>query len=391
MLAGAIAVLITGQITPAAALKSINLDVILFLFGMFVVGQALEESGYLAHLSYTFFKRAKTLNHLLILILFIFGISSAFLMNDTLAIIGTPVVLLLAKQHKIHAKILLLALAFSVTIGSVISPIGNPQNLLIAIDASAGMKQPFLDFLKYLFIPTMINLIVCFFVLKLFYNERFHNNILAHSQEPIKDHALTQLSKLSLGIIIILIFLKIIFVNFDSNFNLGFISNFDFKLTYIALGASLPILLFSRKRVKILKEIDWHTLIFFCAMFIMMESVWETGFFQAIIQNLSINIISIPAIFAVSILLSQLISNVPLVALYLPMLTHAGASIKALAALAAGSTIAGNLLILGAASNIIIIQNAEKRSAETITFWEFAKVGLPLTILNTAVYLIFLR
>src|SRR3989338_7419844 len=73
MLAGAIGVLITGQITPAAALKAINLDVILFLFGMFIVGQALEDSGYLTHLSYTFFKRAKTLNHLLILILFIFG------------------------------------------------------------------------------------------------------------------------------------------------------------------------------------------------------------------------------------------------------------------------------------------------------------------------------
>ena len=59
-------------------------------------------------------------------------------------------------------------------------------------------------------------------------------------------------------------------------------------------------------------------------------------------------------------------------------------------ALAAGSTIAGNFFILGAASNIIIIQNAEKKFHQTITFWEFAKVGIPLTILNTVVYWLFL-
>ena len=55
-------------------------------------------------------------------------------------------------------------------------------------------------------------------------------------------------------------------------------------------------------------------------------------------------------------------------------------------ALAAGSTIAGNLTILGAASNVIIIQNAEKKYGQTLTFWEFAKIGLPLTIINVAAY-----
>ena len=76
----------------------------------------------------------------------------------------------------------------------------------------------------------------------------------------------------------------------------------------------------------------------------------------------------------------------PLVALFQPMLLHAGAGAKEFLALAAGSTIAGNLLILGAASNVIIIQNAEKKSKETIGFFEFAKIGIPLTIINVLVY-----
>lgn len=120
-----------------------------------------------------------------------------------------------------------------------------------------------------------------------------------------------------------------------------------------------------------------------------MESVWNTGFFQSAINSFDINLLSIPIIFVISVILSQLISNVPLVALYLPILFHLGASTKEAIALAAGSTIAGNLLILGAASNVIIIQNAEKRSGETIRFWEFAKIGIPLTISNLLIYWLF--
>jgi len=120
-----------------------------------------------------------------------------------------------------------------------------------------------------------------------------------------------------------------------------------------------------------------------------MESVWQAGYFQAAISDLSLNITTIPMILGVSVILSQFISNVPLVALYLPMLLQAGAGTREMVALAAGSTIAGNLLILGAASNVIIIQNAEKRGEEALTFWEFAKVGIPLTIINVAVYWVF--
>src|SRR3989344_2069086 len=222
MLGGAIAVLLLGQISPENAIKSINLDVLLFLFGMFVVGQALEESGYLSHLSYKMFRRAKTIDHLIIFILFGMGTASAFLMNDTLAIIGTPVVLLLAKKHKMHPQVLLLALAFAVTIGSVMSPIGNPQNLLIALNGKIG--NPFTTFFVHLLIPTIINLILCFALLKYFYKEHFHDNNLSHSQEPIKDRNLAALSKFSLMLIFFLVAVKIVLAVSGSAF--------DFSLTY---------------------------------------------------------------------------------------------------------------------------------------------------------------
>ena len=126
-------------------------------------------------------------------------------------------------------------------------------------------------------------------------------------------------------------------------------------------------------------------------MFVLMEAVWQTGFFQSLIGTAGTDIAGTEMIFGVSILLSQLISNVPLVALYQPILLHAGVTTAGLMALAAGSTIAGNLFVLGAASNVIIIQNAEKKSHQTITFMEFARVGVPLTLVNTAVYWMFLK
>ena len=380
MLLGALVVLFTGQIPPLEALKSINPDVMLFLFGVFVVGQALEESGYLSYLSYKLFSRARSLDSLILLLLFGMGSLSAFLMNDTLAIIGTPVVLLLARKTNTQAKILLLALAFAVTIGSVMSPIGNPQNLLIAIHGN--VINPFVTFFKFLLLPTMVNLFLAYLLLRFFYRNHFHSKPLTNSQEQIRDQKLATLSKVSLILLIVLVLAKIatVFTGLP----------IDFRLTYIALISALPIVLLSPKRLEIIRRIDWYTLIFFASMFILMESVWDSGFFQSIINSMHLNLTSRTVILTISVILSQLISNVPLVALYLPTLMQLGASTKEMMALAVGSTIAGNLTILGAASNVIIIHNAERKAGETLTFLEFVKVGVPLTILNVIVYWLFL-
>ena len=379
MLLGALSVLAAGEITPLRALQAVNLDVIFFLFGMFVVGAAMDMSGYLSHLSYKAYRRAASVDSLIICVLFGIGAASAFLMNDSLAIIGTPVMLALARSHKLPAKMMLLALAFAVTLGSVVSPIGNPQNLLIAVNGN--MADPFTSFFSYLLVPTVINLLLAYFLLRFFYWEHFHKIPLVHAKDSLSDARLARLSRASLILIGVMILLKMGAVY------LGDASGF--RLTYIALAGALPILLFSGRRMELLRKTDWSTLIFFASMFVLMQSVWDADFFQGLISSSHISIDSIPAILIIGVLLSQLISNVPLVALYMPMLQNAGAGTKEMIALAAGSTIAGNLLILGAASNIIIIQNAEKQG-ETLTFWDYARIGIPLTIANTLVYWFFL-
>ena len=273
----------------------------------------------------------------------------------------------------------MLALAFAVTIGSVTSPIGNPQNLLIAINGNVA--NPFITFFRYLLLPTLINLLLAYFLLRLFYRKQFDRQELTDHLEPIKDPKLAQLCRISLALLVVLIVAKIVTVFAGWKI--------DFRLTYIALSAALPIILFSPKRFTIIRKIDWTTLIFFASMFILMASVWNSGVFQNVINSTTLKLNSVPVIMGVSVVLSQFISNVPLVALYLPMLMKMGITNAGLMALAAGSTIAGNLSILGAASNVIIIQNAEQKSGETLTFWEFVRIGVPLTLINVFVYWLF--
>jgi Na+/H+ antiporter NhaD/arsenite permease-like protein len=235
---------------------------------------------------------------------------------------------------------------------------------------------------RYLFVPTMLNLGLAYLLLRLFYRHEMEAKLTAPAPEPLSDPRLARATKVSLVLLVLLICAKVAIVLAGLPF--------DFKLTYIALAAALPVLLFTPWRPRVLVNMDWFTLIFFAAMFVLMQSVWDAGLVQEAIARTSIDLAATGIIFPASILLSQVLSNVPLVALYLPVLMHLGAGPGQMLALAAGSTIAGNLTILGAASNVIIIQNAE-RQGETLTFWEFVRVGVPLTVLNALVYWLFLH
>jgi len=373
MCGGAIAVIVLRQISLSDAVASINLDVMVFLLSMFIVGEAMERSGYLHSLSFRLFARARNGEHFILLVLFGMGLLSALLMNDTVAIIGTPIVIAYACRFGVHPKTALLALCVAVTIGSVMSPIGNPQNLLVA--TYSGLPQPFLAFLFYLGVPTLLNLGIAYFVLTRLSRVDTAGCTFDEQEGQVRDARLAEISRASLAIILVLIGIRVIT-------GPSFI-----PLALIAVAGALPLVVFSNQRVVIVRNIDWPTLVFFASMFILMQSVYLTGFFQAGLDFTGLR--SIPLILASSVLISQFISNVPFVALFQPLIAQQGLSIEGVMALAAGSTIAGNLTILGAASNVIVVENAEKRGY-TITFWEFFRVGLPLTIANCVVYWIFL-
>ena len=428
MLCGALAVLALGQISVWDAAKAINYDVIVFLAGAFIVGRALSESGALNPYIERFFANPRTEKHFFLVFTAAAGFLSAFLMNDTVAIIGTLFAITLSKRMNISAEILLMTLAFSVTTGSVLSPVGNPQNLLIALSegfcgsaAFGGLSaasNPFVVFGAYLILPTLISLLLIYPVMKLCYPNFSAGcgglaaiegaegacgtkpDSSATSEVAVVDEKLAKIAKLSLGVLVFMILLK------------GAASFFNYseavRLPIIAVAAALPVILFSKRRFEMVAGIDWGTIIFFAAMFVLMQSAWDSGFIQGLLNLEAANaavtgtaagglnaggaeagtlFTSASVIYLLGITVSQLVSNVPFVALFLPLMADSGANAAVYMALAAGSTLAGNLLIFGAASNLIIIQNAE-RYGSTIGFLNFARVGIPLTVAQSAVFLL---
>jgi Na+/H+ antiporter NhaD/arsenite permease-like protein len=379
MCTGALAVLMFHQITPAHALASIEPNVMLYLFGIFLIAEAAEASGYLEHLTDWLFFHAHTGKQALIVIIFVLGLSTALLMNDTIAMMGAPIILQLCRKHKNLLRPLLLGLAFAVTIGSTMSPVGNPQNVLVAV--KSGMASPFVSFFTFLAIPTLISLMLAYLGIYFVYRHELHQSIEKPIPQPITHHHLVRCVKLSLVLLPTLLITKIFTDTFHTTINLAFGS--------IALISALP-LVFSDYKWKIIKQLDWGTLIFFASTFVLMQSVWDSGFLQANINTLHLPITQLGVILILSVVLSQFISNVPLVALYLPLLMHHHVPESHLLGLAVGSTLAGNVLILGAASTIIIIQQVEKKGSPCFGYLEFLRLGAPLTLINLLIYYVFL-
>jgi len=377
MFAGAVLVILTGEITIPEAVNAINPDVMIFLFGMFVVGEAISASGLLSGVSDYICRVAGTRDQLLLIFVILMAVASAFLINDTIAIIGTPLALMLSRRYHIPPVTVLMVLCFSLTTGSVPSPIGNPQNLLVA--TYWNPPDPFLSFASGLFFPTIISLALIVLLMRSRWMEKDTENYLLPDLPVYQDPRLCHVTLLSLVILALLIVIRII------GSSLGVLS--PFPLGFIALAAALPILLMYKERVTIIRNIDWRTLIFFVAMFVLMQSVYDSGWFQSSISFGDLT--TIPLIFMVSIILSQFISNVPFIALFQPVISASGISSGCMLALAAGSTIAGNLTILGAASNVIVIQQAEKAGV-SIRFRDFIIIGLPLTLLQAVVYTLWL-
>ena len=149
-------------------------------------------------------------------------------------------------------------------------------------------------------------------------------------------------------------------------------------------------MLCSSKPKRWLVHVDWRTLVFFIAMFVLMASVWNSGLLQAALAKTQLNLRYSVVVLWLSALVSQFISNVPAVALYLPVLKSLHVGVHQYMALAAGSTLAGHFLILGAASNIIVLQQALQRQDAGFGFWDFVRVGVPLGVVNLLVYGFFL-
>ncbi|BCU69485.1 anion transporter [Stygiolobus caldivivus] len=372
MFFGGVLMIVTGVISVNQAYSSINLDVIIFLITIFTFSSALELSGFLRYLAYKLIITYRHPKKVLFFILLYSGLLSNLVTNDGIASSWTPVILEASKAMKIDELPFLYTLAFGVTIGSVMMPTGNPQNLLILLEAHVS----YLAFIGVLAIPTFVNLVLSYFILLLLFKDKVKDAVIDEIRPvEIKDRKLAYLS-LSLLIMTVVLFLILSTIRID-----------------IVLGSLITsslLLLVARERRNIIQRIDWSTILFFIGLFIFTEGLFRGGVIDLLYHFIPppTNVLTI---MVSSVALSQVLSNVPLVAIYIPeiMQLGVGTTINWLA-LAAGSTIAGNFTILGAASNVIISEASEIRGGKSFNFFEFIKYSLPILLVNFVVLYVFI-
>lgn len=369
--AGAIILLVLGEIAPAEAFRSVDWNVIAYLFGVFSIGSALYDSG-ISHAIGARLTRADRPELSFAIFILATATCAAVLTNDAAAVIGTPIALMLARALNWSAIVLLVALCASVTVGSMVSPVGNPQNILIATAGHFG--NPIGTFAYWLIVPTLASLAFVFAWLR-----RAISKGSAAGETPVdlpEPHSepRTWPAYLGTGLLVALIVGDSILDGMGSAYSVPFGA--------ASLIACAPIFLFSNRRLQTFREVDWPTLAFFVAMFVVTGSLLQSGSLQALLGDLQSRLGELPVTAMISFWASQLFSNVPVVDIYLKLL-HEG-EIPTLMMLAAISTLAGNLFIISAASNVIVVQQAEKFGQAPFTFWQFTLMVLPITIVSVA-------
>ncbi len=372
MVAGAVILLVLGQISPTNAFKAIDWNVVGYLFGVFSVASALYDSGLPHTISQKIAGSSAALGRTLFLFMVLVSVTSIVLTNDAAAVIGTPIALSIAIAFRIRPAIPLIALCAIVTVASMMSPVGNPQNILIVADGH--FDNPIGAFVLWLTVPTVLSLAFAF-VWLLFCLKTEQSSTEGSGTLPEPTKQLAWPAYLSTGLLAVLVA--------GDSLLLSRFPDLNIPLGYISLIACAPVYLFSPQRVNLFKEVDWHTLIFFVAMFVVTGAVLQSGALQSMLGPWQQRLDEPLVVTTIGFWASQLFSNVPVVEIYLNLMNEG--NVPTLMLLAAMSTLAGNLFIISAASNVIIVQQAEKFGAEPFTFWQFTRLVLPITIVSIAV------
>ncbi|MEO1194141.1 MAG: SLC13 family permease [Pseudomonadota bacterium] len=369
MVAGALVLLASGEIGLHEALAAVDWNILLYLFAVFSIGRALYDNG-LSHRIAEGLISLKSQRRALLAFVGLFAAMSAILTNDAAAIIGTPIALLLARRMGCDATLLLIVLCVTVTVGSMATPVGNPQNLLIA--ASGGVPAPVLTFFVWLIVPTLL----CLGLVFVWLLRALRRQEAGESDPPPFEESSSRLWPLYIAVIILVVLVV------GESVLAAINPAWGFPLGLAAAVAALPVYLFSPTRLKTFTRLDWPTLAFFVAMFIVTGALIQSGSLQALLGETLSHMTQPLATAGISFVGSQVVSNVPLVDIYLKLLPRY--EVDNLMMLAAVSTLAGNVFIISAASNVIVLQVAERLGGPEITFTRFTRLVLPIGLVTTA-------
>jgi len=362
-LLGAIALLSAGKVTLEQAWRSVDVPTLGLLFGLMIVSAQFRLGGFYAATTRRLASANLSPAGLLALVIAAAGALSALLTNDILCLAMTPLLVEGCVRRRLDPVPFCIGLACASNVGSAATLIGNPQNMLIG----QRLKLSFGGYLLDGGVPAALGLMATWGIIVLMTRRRWEREgALSSVEAPPFNSYQTSKGAIVLGVLLVAFLFT------------------DLPREAVALGAA-GVLLLSRRMhsASMMALVDWPLLVLFFGLFVVNHALEASGGLGLILDaalSAGIHPGQPVTLFGVSVVLSNIVSNVPAVMLLLPTTSHPMAG----PILALSSTLAGNLLIVGSIANIIVVDQAA-RSGVRIDWRTHARIGIPVTLATLAI------
>ncbi len=370
VLLGAIAMMIFGKVTTADAVSYINWPTISLLFGFFVISAQLRLSGFYDRVAAAIAARLDHPGGFLIVLMSATAGLSAFLNHDIVCFVFTPIVSVALLKQRINPVPFLVALAIASNIGAGATLIGNPQNMMI--DEIANLN--FGHYLLWSIVPVIVSLGCTCGIIWLMSQKNLR------AVPPIKNEVSQQAYPFNKahtikGIVILVVVIGLFFTSLPKEI--------------IALAAAGIHRASTKFRTDdLLGLVDWPILVLFMGLFVVAGAFQSTGCGDKAVQWLAqagFNLDTPVTLTLTTAVLSNLIGNSAAVILLLKVTNLTLPVLPYVLALA--NSFGGSLVIIGSVSNIIVVQQAREMGIK-ISFWDFARLGIPVTLAALATILV---
>jgi Na+/H+ antiporter NhaD/arsenite permease-like protein len=361
----------------------IDWDVIFLLLGMMIIVSVLRQTGVFEYIAIWAAKRAKgSPLRIMILLVVVTAIASALLDNVTTILLIAPVTLLVCDRLAINPVPFLIAEVLASNIGGASTLVGDPPNIIIA--SRAGLS--FNDFLIHMAPIVLIVMVVFIAMLPFVFRGSFGVDparvadvMSLEEREAIRDPGLL----IKCGVVLVLVF---------TAFVAHSILHIEPSIVAL-LGAGVLILISRLERRDYLAAVEWETLLFFAGLFIMVGALVKTGVVDELARSATEltggnALLTVMLILGVSAPVSGIIDNIPYTATMAPIVSELAAAMPDMAhpdalwwALTLGADFGGNLTAVGASANVVMLGIA-RRAGNPISFWEFTRKGVLITMVS---------
>ena len=387
-LIGAAAMIVIGATDADAIFYShdtgIDWNVIFLLLGMMIIVGVIHKTGFFEYLAVKAIKRAKgEPKRALVSLIILTAVASAILDNVTTILLAIPMTLIVCKQLNVSPVPFILSQVFASNIGGAATLVGDPPNIIIASRANLSFN----DFLIHMAPWVIVVMVVITPMLVFMFRKQLVNTAADRAKiskldesSYIKDRVLLKKSLFVLSAVMVAFVLH---------------TALHLEPSIVALlGAGVLVAISRLKPKDYAMDVEWNTLIFFAGLFIMVGALVNTGALGKFAQYLKDQVgdqasLAAMVLLIVSALLSGIVDNIPYVASMSPVVTELSAGISGQYgdvlwwALAFGADFGGNATIIGASANVVAVGLAHKAGIK-ISFWQFAKYGIPVTFVSVA-------